>query len=83
MSNDVEYVVIPQIKGLSKVPAYLGNRVEGYVTHYIPVGTTVTNVSKFPFELKKFWGDVNGVQYVFWKDSLKRAPKPKKVKADA
>ena len=76
------HVVVPQIKGLSKVPAYVGNRVDGYTTVYIPVGTPVTNVSKFPFELKKFWGDVDGVQHVFWKDSLKRAPKPKKTKEE-
>lgn len=75
-----EYVVVPQVKGLSKVPAYVGNRVDGFQTVYIEVGTKVTNVSKFPYELKKFYGNVNGVQHVFWKDSLKRAPKAKKVK---
>lgn len=73
-----DYVVVPQVKGLSKVPAYRGNRVDGYETVYFSVGTKVTNVSKFPFELKKYWGDVDGVQHVFWKDSIKRAPRAKK-----
>lgn len=78
-----EYVVVSPKKGLSKVPAYLGNRLDGYATHFIPEGTIVTNVRKYPYELKKFFGDINGVEYVFWKDSLKRAPKPKKTKEEA
>ncbi|USV41010.1 hypothetical protein [Xanthomonas phage BUDD] len=73
-----EYVVVPQVKGLSKVPAYVGNRVDGYQTVYLTVGTKVTNVSKFPYELKKFYGTIDGVVHVLWKDSIKRAPRVKK-----
>ena len=73
-----EYVVVSPKAGLSRVAAYVGNRVDGYQTVYFPVGTKVTDVSKFPYELKKFWGSVDGVQHVFWKDSLKRAGRVKK-----
>jgi hypothetical protein len=73
-----DFVVVSPVKGLSKVPAYLGDRLNGYVTVFLPVGTVVTDVKKFPYELKKYWGNVEGVQHVFWKDSLKRKPAKKR-----
>jgi hypothetical protein len=78
-----EFIVVTPIKGLSTVGAYLGNRVDGYKTIFFPLGTVVNNVRKFPYELKKFWADVDGVEHVFWKENLKPRPKAKKVKADA
>lgn len=73
-----DFVVVSPVKGLSKVPAYLGDRLNGYATVFLPVGTVVTDVKKFPYELKKYWGNVEGVQHVFWKDSLKRKPAKKR-----
>jgi len=83
VASEKEFVVVSAVPGLSKVVGYIGNRIDGYVPVAFPVGTIVNNVSKYPFELKKFWADVEGVQHVFWKDTLKPAPAKKKVKETA
>ena len=80
VAPEVEFVVVSPVPGLSRVGAYKGNRMDGYITDFLPVGTVVNNVRKFPYELKKFFGDVDGVEYVFWKNTLKRKPREKKAK---
>ena len=82
VDKDKEFIVVTPIKGLPSVGAYLGNRVDGYKTVFMPLGTVVTNVRKYPYELKKFWGEVDGVEYVFWKENLKPKPKARKVKGE-
>lgn len=83
VAPDVAFVVVTPVVGLSRVGAKIGNRLDGYVTEFVPVGTLVTNVRKYPYENKRFYADMNGKTYVFMKDTLKRAPKPKKSKDDS
>lgn len=82
MSAEVEFEIVSPVRGLSTVGAQIGDRLNGYRTVFVKVGTRVNNVYRFPYEFKKFYADLDGVQHVFPSNSLKKVS-TRKVKDNA